>query len=170
MNKHSQEFLTIMTHNMVYAIIISVLLLGIGIADVAFGTIWTHCHLSPRHANVYLILSGSINVLFFVVHVFNENIKFRANTPHAITSLEPLIWCFRLIVICMLVWGTSIVWKSEQGDCNHAQYEYLYYRTLIAMFFNVVVFGMTLCLMCYYRKLLFTQKPNTTNTRQVSEV
>lgn len=136
-------------------IAISVSTLAIGIADVVIGAKWNNCHLSNDDADIYLIVSGSILISFFVINVINTDAKSSRELANGRNDADkgPYISLLMLLSMAMLgilIWGMTIVWKSEQGDCNHGQYNYLYYRTIILMFMSIVVYGTLILVGCGY--------------------
>lgn len=122
-------------------LVISFSSLALGIADVVIGAKWNDCHLNDDDADVYLIVSGSILLSCFVLSMLNKNSK---QDDYDAGSFAGTLVLLCIASLGILIWGMTIVWETEQGDCSKGQYDYLYYRTVVVMFLNVAVFALIL--------------------------
>ena len=115
--------------------------LALGIADVVIGAKWDDCYLNSDDADIYLIVSGSILIASFVFNILNQHSKKDKDNKGNYTGLLIILF---IAFLGILIWGMTIVWDTDQGDCSKSQYDYLYYRTVVVMFINVTVFVLLL--------------------------
>jgi len=140
------------TKCLVGAILVSVVLafsfsgLALGIADIVIGAKWKSCYLNDDNADIYLIVSGSIQLAGFLIY---SNDKKTSNENN--NGSMGLCGLILTASISVLIWGMTIVWDTEKGNCDSGQYDYLYYRTIVAMFIEVVLFILlTMYTLCVY--------------------
>ena len=113
------------------------------IANIVIGSKWDDCHLEKVDA--YLISIGSLSLAYVVLWFHNKGDSSKnSGEPSELQTLAG-IGTFGL-----LIWGMTIFYDSEQGDCKASHYNYAYYYTMIWMFFVVaLVLVIILLLICY---------------------
>jgi hypothetical protein len=104
---------------------------AIGIANIVIGATWNNCYLNDDYVHIYLIVYGSLMLASAIF--FHDNLKEDAPNLYAIGS----VCAFACLGV--VAWGTSIMWDTKQGDCDHGQYDYALYMTLALCFFNVAI-------------------------------
>lgn len=113
--------------------------LALGITSVVLGAKWENCYLNDDDIDIYLIVIGSLQIAAFVVYVvFGKKKEDDDNSKNG----GPVL--LGLAVLGVLIWGMTIVWDTEQGDCEHGPYNYAKYMTEILTFFITAVFGLLL--------------------------
>ena len=105
--------------------------IGLGIADIVIGSKMDTCHIDSL--DTYLIISGSLLLGYIIVNVLFG--KDDNNNVHPSAQLISLSY------VGIIIWGMSILWDTESGDCNLGQYNYAYYRTVVVMWIAVAVGG-----------------------------
>lgn len=124
----SEYFITI--------IILSILAnlnIGLNIADIVVASKWVDCHLD--YVNIYLYCCGSTGLVFWIgkILLFKQVPFF-----YILTDLSGIAH------IVFVIWGTTIFYNSDSGDCIPRYYLYAYYHTL------VVIFLIVACLACIW--------------------
>jgi len=114
--------------------------IALGIADIVIGAKWKECYLNDDSADIYLIVSGAL-LLACVMLVGNSKTNNEEEEKHRSRGLYGLVTTASFGV---LIWGMTIVWDSEQGDCDKGQYNYLYYRTIVIMFMGIGIVALGL--------------------------
>lgn len=104
---------------------------AIGIANIVIGATWNNCYLNDDDVHIYLIVFGSL--ILGAALLFNDQLKEDAPSLYILGALCSSA-CFGVVA-----WGTSIMWDTKQGDCDHGQYDYALYMTLTICFLNVAI-------------------------------
>lgn len=110
-----------------------VALIGLKISDIVVASKWDDCHL--ENVDIYLYTAGATGLatlLFLYLASKSDDDPFK--------KLATLSCLGHYGVI---IWGTTILYYSDVGDCTERYYDYAYYRTL------VVVFIVPAILLCY---------------------
>lgn len=125
--------------------------LGLGIASIIIGVKWKDCYLNDDDAPLFLILFGSLSLGAIVSSYYVYELKKKGHNP----GLSGLI-----AALCsagdagVLIWGLTIFWDTEQGDCNAGQYDFGYYMPHVLVFMVTAIFAMivvvALTMGCWY--------------------
>jgi hypothetical protein len=108
--------------------------LALAITDIVIGATWQSCYLNDDNADIYLIVNGSL--LLAGVFLFTNSKK---NTEAEVDGAKGFISLVMAASLGVLIWGMTIVWDTEKGDCDTGQYNYLYYRTVVVMFIQTAI-------------------------------
>jgi len=117
-------------------IAVAVAALVLGIFDIIVATKWDECHLDQDHSpDIYLYVLGGLTLGAIALNAVSTKKKDGEDDDKD---------CFgKLAALCgmgcvgVLIWGMTIFFDTEQGDCNPKYYDYAYYRTLVVMFMLV---------------------------------
>ena len=110
-----------------------VALIGLKISDIVVASKWEDCHL--ENVDIYLYTAGATGLatlLFLYLASKSDDDPFKKLAT--LSSLGHY---------GVIIWGTTILYNSDVGDCDGKYYDYAYYRTL------VVVFIVPAILLCY---------------------
>lgn len=134
---------SIVSRLMSYTIIIIVLYMiiigcvALGFVDIAIGMTYMYdaCHIS--YLAPYLVLLGPFCIISTIMSAIKD-----ADTPPAFSRLHYIIITF---VMSIAIWGMTLVWDTDQGNCPVTLYNYAYYRTIVSMFISVAIVAIGCC-------------------------
>jgi len=101
-----------------------------GITNIVIGSKWEDCHLDK--VDSYLIAIGSLGLCYAILWGGNKTDSSKKHGEQS--DLQKLAG---FAILGLLIWGTTIFYDSEQGNCRSSYYKYAYYYTLISMFLTV---------------------------------
>lgn len=127
-NNHVRYCLTIFTS-------VTFIICGfvLSIFDIVIGVNWKDCYLNQKNVNIYLVISGSL--MFTSLMLLPKIIQ--NNETNNSSMLGQFATLCGLAYFGNLIWGMTIVWGTNQNNCNIYQYNYLYYRTIVICFLSV---------------------------------
>jgi hypothetical protein len=116
--------------------------LAIGIADIVIGAkyLYTDCHIG--NLAEYLIVAGVIGIICFLLRCCRKKNAGKDGENPDDSEPSGIEWLFILTAMSILIWGMTLVWDTERGDCPVTLYEYSYYVTVVSMFICVAVLAL----------------------------
>ena len=128
-----KNFLYIIICIAALAVIISGIALGI--TDIVIGAKFLHdeCHI--QELPTYLIVLGVFSIINFILFCIK---KIKGEDDYSACE-----YLFAFMSIAIYIWGMTLVWNTELGDCPSTLYNYAYYRTIVFVFIMTAIFAIT---------------------------
>lgn len=116
--------------------------LAIGIANIVIGAKYLHneCHI--HNLAEYLIVSGVIGLCCFLLRCRRKNKAVKDGENPYNSEPSGIEWLFILTSASILIWGMTLVWDTERGNCPVTLYSYSYYVIVISMFICVAILAL----------------------------
>lgn len=110
---------------------------ALSITDIIIGATWKDCYLNNEDVHIYLIVSGAVLLTSCLLgSTASKHDDTETKKKNSLTTLGTLC---SIAYFGILIWGMIIVWDTEQKDCDHGQYNYVYYRTVVICFLIVAL-------------------------------
>lgn len=121
------------------------------------------CHI--HNLQTYLIVLGTCCIINFIIFYMNQKKQNsdqeqeQASDTDNKGSYELNGKLFKFITVCISIWGMTLVWDTEQGNCPSTLYNYAYYRTIVFVFIMTAIIAImaifsigALLYLCFYGK------------------
>jgi hypothetical protein len=118
--------------------------LAIGVADIVIGARYLHstCHIDDLA--VYLIVAGVLGLVCFLLRCCRKKKAGKDGENPDDSEPSCIEWLFIITYVSILIWGMTLVWDTERGDCPVTLYEYGYYRTVIGIFIGTAIMAIAM--------------------------
>jgi hypothetical protein len=129
---YAKNFLYIIICIAAIAVIISGLALGI--TDIVIGAKFLHNDCTNIHElPTYIIVFGVFNIINFIIFCKKQ---LKGEDDYLVGE-----YLLMFISIGISIWGMTLVWNTERGDCPSTLYNYAYYRTFVFVFTMTAIFA-----------------------------
>jgi hypothetical protein len=142
--------------------------LALGIADIVIGAKYLHADCHIHDLAVYLIVSGVICIICFLLRCCRKKKAGKDNENPDDSEPSCIEWMFIITHVSILIWGMTLVWGTERGNCPVTLYEYGYYATVVSMFICVAILALAV-LYCICSVSVVACCDSDTNTSCVIE-
>ncbi len=116
--------------------------LAIGIADIVIGAKYLRADCHIQDLAEYLIIVGVIGLCCFLLRCCRKKKAGKDGENPDDSEPSGIEWIFMLAVMSIIIWGMTLVWDTERGNCPVTLYEYGYYRTVVGMFICVAILAL----------------------------
>lgn len=118
--------------------------LAIGIANIVIGAKYLHTDCHVQDLAEYLIIAGVIGLCCFLLRCRRKKKAGKDGENPDDSEPSGIEWLFILASASILIWGMTLVWGTERGNCPVTLYEYGYYATVVSMFICVAILALAL--------------------------
>ncbi len=118
--------------------------LAIGIANIVIGAKYLHAECHIQDLAEYLIISGVIGLCCFLLRCCRKKKDGKDGENPDDSEPTGIEWLFTLASMSVIVWGMTLVWDTERGNCPATLYEYGYYVIVVSMFICIAMLALAI--------------------------
>lgn len=126
--------------------------LALGIANIVIGSKYLHSECHIQDLAEYLIVAGVIGLVCFLLRCCRKKKAGKDGKNPDDSEHSCIEWLFIITYVSILIWGMTLVWDTERGNCPATLYEYGYYLTVVSMFICVAILALAvlyyICSVC----------------------